>query len=294
MKLSDYPCLFQSSDSASLIEQKSYINLCRIDFSLVVLAAFFSGFSLNPSLKIFKWCAFFTLISLILSFCLKLIIKIGKWDKKWFDTRAVAESVKTVTWRYIMGVEPYEHSLSAEDLDRKFVSKLDEILKPASKTSGSLAKNVGNEQQISNRMREVRQMNIEERKTIYLQQRIKDQKDWYSKKAEYNSGKETMWFWVTIIVELLAIFTAIYIFNTLYSTFNPIGTFTTIVVVFTAWNQTKKYGELSQSYTIAAQELISIESLAVHINNEEKLSDYVRDTENAISREHTMWCAKRV
>jgi hypothetical protein len=291
---SGYPSLFQSSDSASLIEQKSYINLCRIDFALIVLAAFFSGFSLNTSLNIFKWCALFALISLILSFCLKLIIKVGKWDKKWFDTRAVAESIKTVTWRYIMGVEPYENSLSAEDADRKFVDKLGEILKSVSKASGSLAKNVGSGQQITNRMREVRQMNIEERKTIYLQQRIKDQKDWYSKKAKYNSDKETMWFWVTIIVELLAIFAAIYILNTLYSTFNPIGTFTTLVVVFTAFNQTKKHGELSQSYAIAAQELSSIESLAVHIKNEESLSDYVRDTENAISKEHTMWCAKRV
>ena len=290
----DYPCLFQSSDSASLTEQKSYINLCRIDFVLIVLAAFFSGFSLNPSLKIFNWCALFALISLILSFCLKLIIKVGKWDKKGFDTRAIAESVKTTTWRYIMGVEPYENSLSAEDADRKFVNKLGEILKSTSEAFESLAKSVGSGQQISNRMREIRQMNMEGRKTIYLQQRIKDQKDWYCRKAKYNSDKETMWFWVTIIVELLAILAAIYILNTLNSTFNPIGAFTTLVVVFTAWNQTKKHGELSQSYTIAAQELTSIESLAVHIKNEERLSDYVRDTENAISKEHTMWCAKRV
>ena len=294
MTQSDYPCLFQLSDSSSLMEQKTYINLCRIDFSLIVLAAFFSGFSLNPDLKIFKWCAFFALISLILSFCLKLIIKVGKWDKKWFNTRAIAESVKTTTWRYIMGVEPYENSLSAEDADRKFVNKLGEIFESASKDSGSLAKSVGEGQQISDRMREVRQMNIEERKTIYLQQRIKNQKDWYSRKAKYNSDKETMWFWVIMIVELLAILVAIYIFNTLSSTFNPIGIFTTLVVVFTAWDQTKKHGELSQSYAIAAQELTSIESLAIHIKNEEKLSDYVRDTENAISREHTMWCAKRV
>lgn len=293
MTHSDYPCLFQSSDSASVIEQKSYINLCRIDFVLIVLAAFFSGFSLNPSLKFFKWCALFALISLIISFCLKLIIKIGKWDKKWFDTRAVAESVKTVTWRYIMGVEPYENTMPIQDADRKFVNKLDEILKSTSKASGSLAKNIEGRQQISNRMRKIRQMNIKKRKTIYLQQRIKDQKDWYSRKAKYNGDKEIMWFWVTMIVELLAIFAAIYIFNTLNGSFNPIGTFTTLVVVFTAWNQTKKHGELSQSYTIAAHELISIESLAVHIENEEKLNDYVRDTENAISKEHTMWCAKR-
>jgi len=294
MTQSDYPCLFQSSDSSSLIEQKTYINLCRIDFSLIVLAAFFSGFSLNPNLKIFKWCAFFALISLILSFCLKLIIKVGKWDKKWFDTRAIAESVKTATWRYIMGVEPYENSLSAEDADRKFVNKLSEILESASKDSGSLAKSVVEGQQISNRMREIRQMNIEGRKTIYLQQRIKDQKNWYSRKAKYNSDKETMWFWIIISVEFLAILAAIYILNTLNSAFNPIGTFTTLVVVFAAWNQTKKHRELSQSYTLAAQELTSIESLAVHIKDEERLSDYVRDTENAISKEHTMWCAKRV
>lgn len=294
MTQSDYPCLFQSSDSSSLMEQKTYINLCRIDFSLIVLAAFFSGFSLNPNLKISKWCAFFALISLILSFCLKLIIKVGKWDKKWFDTRAIAESIKTATWRYIMGVEPYENSLSAEDADRKFVNKLGEILKSASKAFESLAKSVGSGQQISNRMREIRQMNMEGRKTIYLQERIKDQKDWHCRKAKYNSDKETMWFWVIIIVELLAIFAAIYILNTLNSTFNPIGTFTTLVVVFAAWNQTKKHGELSQSYTLATQELTSIESLAVHIKNEEGLSDYVRDTENAISKEHTMWCAKRV
>jgi len=291
---SGYPCLFQSSDSASLIEQKSYINLCRIDFALIVLAAFFSGFSLNPNLKIFQCCALFALISLIISFCLKLIIKVGKWDKKWFDTRAIAESVKTATWRYIMGVEPYENSLSAEDADRKFVNKLGEILESASKASGSLAKSVGEGQQISNRMREIRQMNMEGRKTIYLQQRIKDQKDWYSRKAKFNSDKETMWFWIIISVEFLAILAAIYILNTLNSAFNPIGTFTTLVVVFAAWNQTKKHRELSQSYTLAAQELTSIESLAVHIKDEERLSDYVRDTENAISKEHTMWCAKRV
>jgi len=263
-----YDCLFQSSDSSSLIEQKTYINLCRIDFSLIVLAAFFSGFSLNPNLKISKWCAFFALISLILSFCLKLIIKVGKWDKKWFDTRAIA--------------------------DKKFVNKLGEILKSASKAFESLAKSVGSGQQISNRMREIRQMNMDGRKTIYLKERIKDQKDWYCRKAKYNSDKEIMWFWVIIIIELLAIFAAIYILNTLNSTFNPIGTFTTLVVVFAAWNQTKKHGELSQSYTLATQELTSIESLAIHIKDEEGLSNYVRSAENAISKEHTMWCAKRV
>lgn len=294
MTQSDYPSLFQLSDSASLIEQKIYINLYRIDFTLIVLAAFFSGLSLNPTLKICRWCALLVLVALILSFCLKLIIQIGKWDRKWFVTRAVAESVKTTTWRYITGVEPYENSLSSEDVDRKFVNELDEILKSAPETPESLSKGIGSGQQISDRMREIRQKSIKERKSIYLQQRIRDEKDWYNRKAKYNSNKETMWFWIIISVEFLAILAAIYILNTLDTVFNPIGTFTTLVVVFAAWNQIKKHRELSQSYTLAAQELTLIESLAIHIKDEEGLCDYVRDAENAISKEHTMWCAKRV
>ena len=294
MTKSDYPSLLQLSDSASLTEQKIYINLYRIDFALIVLAAFFSSFSLNPTLKICRWCALLALFALILNFGLKLIIQLCKWDRKWFVARAVAESVKTTTWRYITGAEPYENSLSSEDVDRKFVNELDEILKSAPEAPESLSKGIRSGQQISNRMREIRQINMEGRKNIYLQQRIRDQKDWYNRKAKYNSNKETMWFWIIMSVEFLAILVAIYMLNTLSTAFNPIGTFTTLVVVFAAWNQIKKHRELSQSYTLAAQELTSIESLAIHIKDEKGLSNYVRNAENAISKEHTMWCAKRV
>ena len=294
MTKSDYPSLLQLSDSASLIEQKIYINLYRIDFALIVLAAFFSSFSLNPTLKICRWCALLALFALILNFGLKLIIQLCKCDRKWFVARAVAESVKTTTWRYITGAEPYEHSLSSKDVDRKFVNELNEILKSAPEAPESLSKGIRNGQQISNRMREIRQINMEGRKNIYLQQRIRNQKDWYNRKAKYNSNKETMWFWIIMSVEFLAILVAIYMLNTLSTVFNPIGIFTTLIVVFAAWNQIKKHRELSQSYTLAAQELTSIESLAIHIKDEEGLSNYVRNAENAISKEHTMWCAKRV
>lgn len=292
MTQSDYPYLFQLSDSASLSEQKVYINLYRIDFALIVSAAFFSGFNLNPIFKICKLYALLALVALILSLILKLIIQMGKWDRKWYVTRAIAESVKKATWLYITGVEPYEKSMSSEDVDRKFINELGDILKSTPEAPESLSKDIACGEQISNRMRKIRQMNMEARKSTYLQKRIKDQKDWYTRMAKYNSSKETKWFWIIISVEFLAILAAIYILNTLNTTFNPIGTFATLVVVFSAWIQIKKHRELSQSYTLTAQELSLIESLAIHIKDEEGLSNYVRDAENAISKEHTTWCTK--
>lgn len=294
MQQSDYPFLFQSSDLSSLIEQKTYVVLSKIDFGLIVLAAFFSGFSFSTEAKLCKYYAIAALIALILSFCFKLIIQIGRWDRKWFDTRAIAESVKTTTWRYITAAEPYNSRLSSQEADKKFLRELTEILKSRPDAPKSLAKCIGSGQQISDRMREIRQLDLKERKDIYLQQRIMEQKDWYSRKASYNVRKETTWFWVVLGTEVLAILCAIYMINNLNISFNPIGVLTTLVVVFSAWAQIKKHRELSQSYSLAAQELSVVESLTIHIEDEEALSDYVISAENAISKEHTMWCAKRV
>jgi hypothetical protein len=73
---------------------------------------------------------------------------------------------------------------------------------------------------------------------------------------------------------------------------NPIGVLTTLAVVCSAWTQIKKHRELSQSYALAAQELASVESLITHVNSDSALAKYVIDAEDAISKEHTLWCAK--
>lgn len=294
MQQSSYPYLFQTSDSSSLTEQYIYICLSRIDFFFIIIAAFFSGFSLTSQSEIYKCYAIATLIALILSFCFKLIIQIGRWDRKWFDTRAVAESAKTATWRYIIGSEPYKINMDAKQVDEKFVTELNEILEARADVSKSLAKGVGTGQQITDKMREIRKMDLQNRKNLYLKQRVQDQKDWYNKKSRYNSKRETIWFWATIGTEILAILSAIYILTNLSIAFNPIGMLTTIVVVFSAWTQLKKHRELSQSYALAAQELSAVESMESHVKDENELSDYVISAENAISKEHTMWCAKRI
>ena len=59
------------------------------------------------------------------------------------------------------------------------------------------------------------------------------------------------------------------------------------------WLQTKKHNELSSSYSLTAHEIILIKSEINRIETEENLSEYIMNCENAFSREHTQWFARK-
>ena len=60
-----------------------------------------------------------------------------------------------------------------------------------------------------------------------------------------------------------------------------------------AWSQIKRYGELAQTYSLASQELGDQEAIASDITEEADFLALVEQVEETISREHTMWCARR-
>ena len=55
----------------------------------------------------------------------------------------------------------------------------------------------------------------------------------------------------------------------------------------------KRYGELAQTYSLAAQELGDQETIASDTTEEADFLALVEQVEETISREHTMWCARR-
>ena len=286
MNETDYPSLFQSSDKASIALQKCYIKAIRTDFALLVIIAASSVF-------FFEGYKYLVISFLLLSFVLKLVVQAKKWDKKWFVTRAVAESVKTITWRYMMGSEPYNLALSPAEVDKQFINKLDEIIKTNSEAQKCWATCLSGNQQISDQMRKIRAMNLSDKKEIYLKDRVEEQRKWYENKAKSNGEAENKWFWAVIILEFIAVLFLIFTINSPKNFPNPVGVVTTLAAVFAAWNQIKRHGELSQSYSVASQELSSAKSIISYVNSVDELGKYAESTENSISREHTMWCAKR-
>ncbi len=55
----------------------------------------------------------------------------------------------------------------------------------------------------------------------------------------------------------------------------------------------KRYDELSNAYSLAGQELTELETIAETTTEERDFVQLVEQVEEAISREHTMWRAKR-
>ena len=67
----------------------------------------------------------------------------------------------------------------------------------------------------------------------------------------------------------------------------------TLITSVIAWMQIKNYQELTHSYALTAHELSVIKSKIGQVDSEKSLDNFVDDSETAISREHTMWLARR-
>lgn len=71
------------------------------------------------------------------------------------------------------------------------------------------------------------------------------------------------------------------------------GVLTTTAAGLLVWMQAKQYQELAQAYVVASQELSLAVAQGANIDSEVAFSQFVSDTENAVSREHTLWAARR-
>jgi hypothetical protein len=142
-------------------------------------------------------------------------------------------------------------------------------------------------------MQEVRVLSTQDRRDFYVKARIEDQRNWYSAKAKTNQDREWRWFIVIMLAQIAAIVSAFLLVYSPESNLNLTGFCSTLATAALAWLQVKRHQELAQSYNLTAQELGLIATKARHIITDDKLSAFVSDTENAISREHTMWIARR-
>src|SRR5207248_2821452 len=177
------------------------------------------------------------------------------------DGRSVAESVKTASWRYMMRAAPF--SSGSDEADGQFVRELGEILHARKDLTLDPTKSTG--PQITSAMRDVRRRTFNERKEIYVENRLLDQVTWYSNRANLHRKLAKTWFAVGIAAELIALVWAVV--RVIWSdTANLIGFFTSVAAAATALGQLQRNDELARSYALAAQELQLIRSLIDRAN----------------------------
>ncbi len=283
----DLPGLYQSSGQASLEAQSTYFRSLRWYLILLVLAVFIAFVWPNDSFG-----ALSSAILFLVTLGILIFIRVQRPDDTWYNGRAVAESVKTRAWRWMMRADPYEDTDNIKIVSGQFMNDLKAILNQNRSLSHSLQCASGVNDPISDKMKYVRSLSVPERLEIYTGQRIKNQANWYSLKSLHNKRRARQWFWVSVILHASAILMLLFRIND-PSISLPVEVLATAAGAAFTWLQAKKHNELNSAYALAAHEIVLIKGEALSVKNEKQLSEFVVNSEAAFSREHTQWAARK-
>lgn len=290
MKSTEYPLLHCSANSASHKAQRLYFRVLGLQLSLFALVSAI-GVSLSVLDDAQRRTAYECVaVILVLGILAIWYMREQKVDQRWFNGRSIAESSKTATWRYMMRSRPFDGEI---DIDKQFILELGVIRRARPGMEPFLLNCVPDGPEITDHMRQVRQSSLEMRKDTYLRERLDDQIEWYGSKSIWNRRCARGWFWGITGLQLAAVVLAIV--GAVRGPFrlNFVSVVMTIAAGFTAWVQARRHDELTTSYAVAEQELRQIRALIVHSNSEAEFIELVDQGEEAVSREHTMWCARR-
>lgn len=285
MREQDFPALYGAADQLSINAQLHFYKVLFLNLFLLVSAAALSVFN-NPRVEI----AYAQAIVLLMSLACAVYLGTVRPEKSWYGGRALAESVKTITWRYMMRAEPY--NVSETEARRLFVEVLKQLLASNAEVSKQ-AVHIGGGSQVSDEMIRIRSSSFVDRKDLYKNDRIIDQQTWYRNKARINDKAASRCFFLLCLMNVAAILFSLLKIKSPDAQFWPTDIFVALAGVILTWTQSKRYRELSASYALAAHEIGLIKEQLFEISSEIKFSGFVGDAENAFSREHTQWIARR-
>jgi len=289
MKETDFPALFQSADHASIAAQATYLWLLRLEYLLLFAAAVVSlWFGASPDLYILYAGV------IVASSCLLIFMWVRKPEKDWYGCRALAESIKTATWRYTMRAEPFEDAPQLRDVQAKFSSFLQEILDANRHVQDPIGRRPVAGDQITAAMDQLRALPLAERLQHYQDERIMDQKNWYVAKAQTNRNQYRLWIFACIAIQAAVIVLALLrIDHDGVLSIWPTEPLLVLAASIVGWIQIKKFNELAGAYSLTAHEIGINQSRIGSVETEAEFSHFVNQAERAFSREHTQWVARQ-
>lgn len=279
------PSLYHASDLASLSGQRSTKLRTSWLLALVVTAAAGGAVDVSVADRL-NVGGLVSTLAFAGALFLGLSTTAARPEVRWYEGRAAAESVKTMSYRYAVGGDPY--GVTIADADAIFLGRLRHIMD----NLPHLAKTTKQTEQITETMRVVRAADLPARRQFYVRDRIEDQINFYSRRqGEFEEAAHKL----AILSALFAIvgigFGVARMFDVL--PFDLLGTLAAVVASLRAWSDMNQYRTTAAAYAVTTQELATTKSEEKLVKGETEWCRFVSDTEDAISREHTLWFARK-
>ena len=287
-----FPEIFTLADRKALDEQHRYFRLTLTGLLAAVVAAVGSAISADVTINGFRYNIGGALaaVAFLVGIGVAGYLLITRPERVWYESRAAAESIKTLAWQYCVRGGIFNN---ADDLDARQFGRLVRRIVRGLRYAGLTT--VGGNEAVTAGMREIRSLPIGERREIYRAQRIVDQSAYYATKARKNRNWARQWAFGAMALQAAGVVLAfLKAFNVLDA--DLLGVAATAAAGILAWVQTKDCQNLADSYVIAANELAAILGEAEthpEVLSPSEWSTFVRGGEQAISREHTLWLARR-
>jgi hypothetical protein len=280
-----FPELLTAAETASAEQQRHFYLVTGLQLGVLAAAAVAS---LIPDRGAGSLGPFVTLSLFLAALLLQVSGLAARTEKRWYDARAAAESIKSAAWEYAVCGE----SFRADDAkaDARFVDVLKRVLEGLRSLDIGAATAANASATAS--MKELRASEQSERRAIYLRDRVEDQVRWYSAKSGWNKRRSQCFTVTAIAVETAAVlFGILRVMGSVGG--DVLGALAACAAGLIGWTQAKKYSSLAEVYAVTSHEVGLVSSTLGGSLSEEAWAQAIHDAEAAFSREHTMWQARR-
>lgn len=280
----ELPALYRQADATANRRQRSFLRATKLRLALLVLAAI-GGAMTYKIQQVEVWGAVSAAGFAGVAF-LELHLWQTRPEQAWYRARAIAESVKTLAWRYATRAAPFDDDV---DVSQRYLERLRAV--HAEVGPVLISPDEGNVQQVSASMQELRESAHAVRRSAYLEHRIDNQVRWYRGKSRWNEIRASSWSTALVVLNVLGLVASVVRAMGLLE-LDVMGMAGALAAAGIAWMQTRQYSSLAAAYATTHHELTIVRE-RVSSATEVAWSQEVSDAEEAISREHTMWLASR-
>jgi len=281
----DLPGLWRDADDQSVRAQRRTLRLNRLRLCGAALGAL--GGALAWSVGELDAWALVALGGFAAALIAELILLTQQPQRDWQSGRVVAESAKTLAWRFAVCAEPFGAGMSTHEARRTLRDRMDGVARIGRDRLTISSQEIN----VTSKMTRLRDASFAQRKRTYIASRTRRQHAWYSERAVRNRRLAVRWQIVMVLGEVVALVLAtgraLGAWDIDWS-----GVLAACVAASAAWSGIRQYSTLASAYATAATELaMQIDQL--ELSREDEWDRMVADAEEAISREHTMWLASR-
>lgn len=210
-------------------------------------------------------------------------------DRVWYASRALAEEIKSLVWRYSVGGKPY--GLDARlhgDPESRLIKRLNALVDRPREESLSLPAPEEGAEHITASMRALRLHPLDERRAAYAAGRIADQQRYYTKKTQALKQRADQWNMALLGAEAVGVLAALIrlLHPFAYDLFGLAGT---IVAAGTSWMQLNQYTSLAERYSAMAHKLGGHHGRAITPDLPWTEVEWARFVEDLLAEEHSQW-----